>query len=257
MRALVLLAAVTGCNVIFGFDSIHPLPDAADLGPTPNVFSLPGPKAGGLSWGTSLGAVVLAADDPMDEIYYTTDGTDVLPTSMHATTPISSLTATSYLSVDYFAQSLKGATSVPVRDIYIVDTSTLTRDQLGYVVSKPLMDGKSPFVFAAPGANLSATVNVQIWVQSVLPAAATQLVWGIYDGKKTTYFGCLYDGGPGVFPGVSKKPASFTITAPSTPGLYEVRVVDIEDNSCAMALASPSTLDGRPDRVRIGVVVVQ
>src|SRR4029077_4858637 len=106
--ALVAVAGLAGCNSIFGFDSIHPLPDAADLGPTPNVFSLPGPKQGGLSWGASLGTVVLAADDPMDEIYYTTDGTDVLPTSMHATTPISSFTATSYLSVDYFAQGPMG-----------------------------------------------------------------------------------------------------------------------------------------------------
>jgi hypothetical protein len=256
MRALALLA-LAGCNSIFGFDAIHPLPDAANLGPTPNVFSLPGPKQGGLSWGAALGTVVLAADDPMDEIYYTTDGTDVLPTSTHATTPISSFSATTYLSVDYFAQGPMGATSVPQRDIYIVDTSSLTRDQLGYVVSKPLMDGTSPFVFATAGQKLSATVDVQIWVQSVLPAAATQLVWGINDGKKTTYFGCLYDGGPGVYPGASKKPASFTITAPSTPGIYEVRVVDIEDNTCAMALATPSTLDGRPDRVRIGVVVVR
>jgi hypothetical protein len=40
--ALVLALGAAGCNVVFGFDDIHPNPDANV--PPPNVFSSPGPR---------------------------------------------------------------------------------------------------------------------------------------------------------------------------------------------------------------------
>ena len=122
----------------------------------------------------------------------------------------------------------------------------------GYLVTSVTLDGTSPTVIAAKGATLAARANVQVWVQSDCPACAAQVVYGVDDQDQ----GCLYDGGPGVYPGVTTAGKMFNVRVPMTPGVHEVRLAHIEQTSCAAAMATKA-LQTRPTLARIGVIVVR
>jgi hypothetical protein len=249
----VVALGLAGCNVVFGFDDIHPN-DAG--GSTPNVFSSPGPRRHGMGYDFAKAvAVTLAADDPATVIYYTTDGTPPSHDSPHGTTPVTGIAMSSTATLAYFG-STAGGDSAPVSDAY--DVSTSAQSVAGYHVTNVLLDGASPVVVVRPGQVLSgATARVQVWVQTSCPACAAQVVFGV---DKTDQ-GCLFDSvhdaptGPGVYPG-STHTATFEITAPMTPGLYEVRITHSEQSDCAAAMAMNSLVT-RPDQSRIGVLVVQ
>jgi hypothetical protein len=99
---------------------------------------------------------------------------------------------------------------------------------------------------------LTGRASVQTWVQGACPACAGQVVFGV---DKTDQ-GCLYDGGPGVYPGVTMTAKTFDVRAPMAPGVHEVRVAHIEQTSCANAMAQRA-LATRPTVARIGVIIVR
>ncbi|HEY1546677.1 MAG TPA: chitobiase/beta-hexosaminidase C-terminal domain-containing protein [Kofleriaceae bacterium] len=251
--ALAIVLVATGCNVVFGFDDIHPVDAGA---PAPNVFSSPGPRlhAMGYDFGEAV-TVTLAADEPGTVIYYTTDGSTPSPSSKHGTTPVTGIAMSSTTTLTYFGSD-GGSDSAPVADLY--DVTTAAQDVAGYYVTSVLLDGMSPVVVVKPGQVLSsATAKVQAWVQASCPACAAQIVYGV----DTTDQGCIFDSvrddssGPGVYPGFTHT-ATFKLTAPMTPGVHQVRITHSEQTTCAAAMAM-SSLVTRPDQSRIGVLIVE
>ncbi|HEY3804907.1 MAG TPA: chitobiase/beta-hexosaminidase C-terminal domain-containing protein [Kofleriaceae bacterium] len=252
IAALVALCAA-GCNVVFGFDDIHPA-DASV--PPPNVFSSPGPRLHAMGYDFPAAVTVtLAADDPTTVIYYTTDGTAPSHGSQHGTTPVKGIAMSSTTTLKYFGSGA-GGDSDPVSDTY--DVTTAAQSVAGYYVTNVLLDGTSPVIVVKAGQVLSgATAKVQAWVQGSCPDCAAQVVYGV----DTTDQGCLFDSvrdapsGPGAYPGFTHT-ATFKVTAPMTPGVHQVRIAHSEQTTCAAAMAM-NALVTRPDQSRIGVLIVQ
>jgi|HubBroStandDraft_6_1064221.scaffolds.fasta_scaffold56264_4 hypothetical protein len=251
LMALALCAA--GCNVVFGFDDIHPVD--ANV-PPPNVFSSPGPRdhAMGYDFGEAV-TVTLAADDPTTIIYYTTDGTPPSHGSQHGITPVTGIAMSSNATLRYFGSGV-GGDSAPISDAYYV--ATAAQSVAGYYVTSVVLDGASPVVVVSPGQVVSgATARVKAWVQTGCPDCAAQVVYGV----DTTDQGCLFDterdapSGPGLYPGFTRT-ATFKVTAPMTPGVHEVRITYSEQTDCADAMAM-NALVNRPDQSRIGALIVQ
>ncbi len=246
---LPLLAVASGCHIVF---PIEPQGDAGQ-GVAPRVFSSPGPAAMIYGGYPKSFSITLAADEPGTTIYYTTDGSMPeagSPTTSNATTPVRGITISATSTVRYFGVS-SGGPSMPVSEDFAI-SSTSPQTNAGYLVTNTTLDGTSPVVFAAPGSVLAARANVQVWVQSNCPACAAQVVYGVDDTDQ----GCLYDGGPGVYPGVTTTGKMFNVRAPMDPGVHEVRLAHIEQTSCAAAMAAKA-LQTRPTLARIGVIVVR
>jgi hypothetical protein len=252
--ALVIVAlCAAGCNVVFGFDDIHPIDASA---PPPNVYSSPGPRLHAMGYDfPEAVTVTLAADDPATIIYYTTDGTPPSHDSQHGMTPVTGIAMAATATLTYFGSAV-GGDSAPVSDTY--DVTEAAQSVAGYYVKSVLLDGASPVVVVKAGQVLSgATARVQAWVQTSCPACAAQVVYGV----DTTDQGCLFDtvrdapAGPGDYPGFTRT-ATFKVTAPMTPGVHEVRITYSEQTTCAEAMAMNSLVT-RPDQSRIGVLIVQ
>lgn len=246
---LPLLAVASGCHLLF---PIEPQEDAGQSA-APRVFSSPGPAAMLYGGYPKSFSITLAADEPGTTIYYTTDGS--LPeegsaTTSSAITPVRGITISATTTVRYFGVG-SGEPSAPVSEVFAV-SSTTPQTNAGYLVTNTTLDGTSPVVFAAPGSVLTARANVQVWVQTSCPACAAQVVYGVGDSDQ----GCLYDAGPGVYPGVTTNNKMFNVRAPMTPGVHEVRLAHIEHTDCASAMATKA-LQTRPTLARIGIIVVR
>ncbi|HEY5921870.1 MAG TPA: chitobiase/beta-hexosaminidase C-terminal domain-containing protein [Kofleriaceae bacterium] len=244
-----VLVIVTGCHLAF---PIEPDSDAG-AGAPPRVFSSPGPAATLYGGYPKSFAITLAADQPGTTIYYTTDGTppDVDSTSTSsAATPIRGITISANSMVKYFG-IYQGASSTPVTEDFSIDATT-AQTNAGYLVTSVTLDGTSPVVIAAPGATLAARANIQTWVQTSCPSCAAQVVFGVNDTDQ----GCIFEGNPNVYPGVTMTGKAFNVRAPMTPGVHEVKVAHIEQTSCAQAMASMA-LKTRPTLARIGIIVVR
>jgi len=254
MRIALVLIALGGCNVVFGFDDITPNPDASI--PPPNVFSSPGPRRHSMGYDFAKAVTVtLAADDPNTVIYYTTDGTTPSLESQHGMTPVTGIAMSATATLAYFGSSV-GGDSPPASDAYDVDAAA--QGVAGYHVTNVLLDGTSPVIVVQPGQVVTgATAKVQAWVQGSCTMCAAQVVYGVDKDDQ----GCLFDSirddtnGPGVYPGFTRT-ATFKVTAPMTPGIHEVRITHSEQTSCASAM-SMNALITRPDQSRIGVLIVQ
>jgi hypothetical protein len=242
---LPLLAVASGCHLLF--------PIEPEEGAVPRVFSSPGPAATLYGGYPKSFPITLAADEPGTTIYYTTDGSmpeEGSPTTRNATTPVLGITISANTTVRYFGVGA-GEPSMPVSEAFGI-SSTSPQTNAGYLVTDTTLDGTSPVVIAAPGAMLAARANVQVWVQTSCSGCTAQVVYGVDDIDQ----GCLYDGGPGVYPGVTTPGKTFTVRAPMAPGVHEVRIAHIEYLTCAEAMASRA-LQTRPTLARIGVIVVR
>jgi len=253
MRAALLALGAAGCNVVFGFDDIHPVD--ASL-PTPSVFSSPGPRRHSMGYDFAKSVTVtLAADDPTTVIYYTTDGTSPTHDSPHGMTPVTGIAMSATSTLAYFGATV-GGDSIAVSEAYDVDAAA--QGVAGYHVTNVLLDGSSPVITVSPGQVVTgATAKVQAWVQTSCPACAAQIVYGVDKDDQ----GCLFDSvrddpsGPGGYPGFTRT-ATFKVTAPMTPGVHEVRITHSEQTSCTAAM-NMNALITRPDQSRIGVLIVQ
>lgn len=256
-RAVVAIAlAAAGCNVLFGFDDIHPSTDANGSAQPPRVFSSPGPRRHAMGYDFAKPVTVtIAADDPTAIIYDTTDGTPPTLSSPHAVTPVTGIAIPTTATLAYFGATA-GGDSVPASDTY--DVNAAAQAVAGYHVTDVVLAGNSPVVVVSPGQVLaSATAHVEAWVQGACPACSAQVVYGV----DSTDQGCLFDSarddpsGPGAYPGFSRT-ATFSVTAPTTPGIHEVRITHSEQNTCGDAMAM-NALVTRPDQSRIAVLIVR
>ncbi|NVB78197.1 MAG: hypothetical protein HOV81_07375 [Kofleriaceae bacterium] len=245
-----VIAFASGCHLAF------PIEEQGDAGPGetgPKVFSAPGPAASLFGGYPKAFTITLAADTPGTTIYYTTDGSmpDMTSTATQsAVTPVTGITISANTMVRFFGIH-EGEQSAVTSEMYSID-ATSAQGNAGYLVTNVTLDGTSPVVVVAPGAMLTGRATVQTWVQGSCPACAGQVVFGV---DKTDQ-GCLFDGGPGVYPGVTMTGKTFDVRAPMAPGVHEVRLAHIEQTSCANAMAQRA-LATRPTLARIGVIIVQ
>jgi hypothetical protein len=248
-RLLVVLALASGCHLVFPIEPQGET-DAGTTGAAPRVFSSPGPAASLYGGYPKSFAITLAADEPGTTIYYTTDGSMPDMTSASSATPLKGITISANTMVRYFGV-FDGVASDVASEMFSIDAAS-AQSNAGYLVTNVTLDGTSPVVIAARGAVLAAKASVQTWVQSNCAACAAQVVYGVDDMDQ----GCLFDGGPGVYPGNTVASKSFNVRAPMTPGVHEVKLAHIEQTSCAAAMAARS-LATRPTLARIGVIIVR
>ena len=151
-------------------------------------------------------------------------------------------------------------TPTPSRTLTPTITSTFTptfRPFTGFIVSgADMTDDLTQFgtsITLAPGADFYVSYNFQVF-NDPCPGCITQLVTGM--GSAGTHGGtCAYNGVPGIFPGGFGFEA-VTLTAPSTPGLYNVVVEYHWQFTCADALANYGSGGNASSQV-IGQVNVQ
>jgi hypothetical protein len=224
-------------------------PGADDDGSTaPRVFSSPGPAPTFfVAWAIPI-RVTLAADDPEATIYYSTDGVPPSMSSPHDTSPVE-VSVSSSVQLSYFG--VTGLAGGTVTETFNIDTSN--QNTYGYVVTGTTLNGAAPVVTVAPGETVNVGIaNVQVWSNSGTTQYGAQLVYSV----DASYQGCVFDGNWTSWPGKTFTNQTFTVKAPMTPGVHEVRVTHIYDGTCTQALADPA-LDTRPTVARIGVIIVR
>jgi hypothetical protein len=215
----------------------------------PRVFSSPGPAPSHyLNSYASPIEVTLAADDPTTTIHYTTDGTFPTEASPSGPSPIADIPIAGSLTLRYFGVGPGGA-GVVTSDVFGIRAANQT--DAGYLVTDVQLDGGAPVVETTPGGMVSGLATVSVWVQDTCAVCSAQLVYGVDAVDQ----GCLYAGDPGLFPGVMTN-AGFLVTAPSTPGTYEIQVAHIEETSCELAMAAMALVT-RPTVARIGILIVR
>ena len=241
-----VLALASGCNIVF---PIEPYDDGG-TGTLPAVFSSPGPAPAIYGGYPKAFSITLAADKPGTTIYYTTDGSLPDMSSQSGVTPVAGITISASSMVRYFGIH-DGEQNAVATEMFAIDASS-AQSNAGYLVTNVTLDGTSPVVVVDPGATLTARASVQTWVQTSCPACAAQVVFGVDEPDQ----GGVFDGGSGVYPGVTMTGKTFSVKAPMTPGVHEVRLAHIEQTSCAAAMATRA-LATRPTRARIGVIIVR
>ena len=249
-RLIAIACSAIGCNVLFGFEEIHPVDANGDAsGSAPRVFSSPGPHGGGY-WFVAPATVTLAADDPTTVIYYTTDGSMPTANSPHGTTPVKGISIPGSATLTYFGSA--ASVSAPVSEQYVFDTTKT--GSAGYYIYNVTLDGTSPVLVVHPGQVVAgATATVKVWTGTGCGSCSMQVVVGVDDMDQ----GCIYDGDPGLYSSTALGVVRpFTVTAPMNTGVHPVRVGDIEQTNCALAMGS-NTLKYRPDLSQIGVLIVQ
>ena len=245
-----VIAFASGCHIVF---PIEPLDSDGGTGDAPSVYSSPQMEMETVElWGGFAGSftLTLAADQPGTTIYYTTDGAMPTTSSPSAQTPVRGITIATPTMVRYFGVQ-GGARSAVASETFPIDTAK-ARANAGYLVTATTLDGNSPVVITTPGATLTGRANVQTWVQSNCATCGAQVVYGVDKVDQ----GCLFDGAPGAYPGMTMNAKTFTVKAPLTPGVHEVQVAHIEQTNCGEAMAM-NTLQIRPTRTRIAVIIVR
>jgi hypothetical protein len=221
---------------------------AASPGPAPMLDQMT------FNWCNAYGVAVpliIGADDPSATIYYTTDGTMPTPSSPSGKTPVTIPATSTSFAVSYFARTA-GSTAIATDTFVLKVGDTHCQQQTwGFLVTDTKLDGTSPVVDATPGQQLHATASYQVWTNGCV-GCGTQLVYGI----DQTPQGCLFDESGQAYPGATG-PTSFTVTAPTMPGVYDVMLRLVFDNNCNMAKADITSPTWEPRKVRIGVVVVR
>lgn len=248
-RLFPLIALASGCHIVFPIE--EQTSDAGQEGPS--VFSSPGPAPDIYGGYPKAFSITLASDTPGTTIYYTTDGSmpDMTSTATQSgVTPVTGITISATSMVRYFGVH-EDDTSSETTETFSIDANS-AQINAGYLVTNVTLDGTSPVIVASPGAMLTARANVQTWVQGNCAACGAQVVYGVDNDEQ----GCLFDGGPGVYPGVTMNNKSFMVRVPMAAGMHEIRLAHIEQTSCAKAMADRA-LSTRPTTARIGILVVR
>lgn len=104
-----------------------------------------------------------------------------------------------------------------------------------FSVSSVSLNGGGNSIIVAPGQTVNVTYNFNVWDDSC-PGCITQLVTGL--GTAGTHGGsCAFAGDAGLYPGTSGV-ESINLTAPLTPGIYNVAVSYQWQFTCAQALTA-------------------
>ena len=134
----------------------------------------------------------------------------------------------------------------------ITPTAT-TAPFVGFYFNTPDLNGFGAVVTVSPGKAVVVKYNFQVF-NDPCPGCITQLVTGL--GSPGTHAGsCAYAGVPGVSPGVLGS-ENVTLTAPLTPGTYNVVVEYHWQYTCGNALTYYGT-GGAVSPHIIGQIIVQ
>jgi hypothetical protein len=137
------------------------------------------------------------------------------------------------------------ATDTPVPPTNTPVTPPATPAGWGYTVSNVLVNGGNGTV--SPGATFPVSFDYSIWNDASCPSCIDQLVVGI----DSTGQYCAYDGIPPLYPGVAGS-STGSLTAPVTPGIYQVVLHQDLQFSCSNAV----TANGGFGYQVIGTIVV-
>ena len=215
------------------------------VAPTRSFLS---PSSYPASWGAfAKGIDWTIASETASKIFYTTDGSTPGPTSANGASPLKLFLATDGTPLKWYADNgaKEGVQS------FTVQISTALQTGYGYIVDDVKLDGTSPTVVVSPGTVINGNAKYQAWVSTACPGCREQIVYGI----GTNAMGCLYDYSPSTWPGVSGT-GTTKITAPSTPGVYKVRVAWALQLACSDALTTANPLGVKPT-ADIATIVVK
>lgn len=145
-------------------------------------------------------------------IRYTTDRTD--PVLLSASAPgVATLTA---VQDDTEIRWLVVPSSTVHKFLVRVNPALSSTTQ-GFV-DRVSINGGSHIAKVARGATVSGVARTFLWNGSACPSCIDQILVGIQTSES-----CLTDTNPGTFPGASSPSVSFTVKAPSAPGIYKIR----------------------------------
>jgi hypothetical protein len=103
---------------------------------------------------------------------------------------------------------------------------------LEFTLTNVSIDGGGNAVGLLPGATYQVDVDYVVWNSSGgCPGCIMQLVIGTDDGSQD----CVYDGIPGIEPGVSGH-GHIVLTAPNAPGTYDLAAESFWTYNCASAI---------------------
>jgi hypothetical protein len=213
--------------------------------------SYPSPGPAPRAWGDRFPApfsVTLASDDYAAVIYYTTDGATPTTSSPHGPSPLTGINITNATTLKFFAVNSVGAE--PVETVSYGGIDPGLQQGAAYIVFDSTFSGKGTTVVVPAGKTISAQTHYQFWVQQAFSFYRAQLVYGVDQQDQ----GCLEDEGPGAFPGVTRT-INYSLTAPSTPGVYDIKVAHTEQSSCSQAM-SQNSIATRPTATKIGTLIV-
>ncbi len=163
----------------------------------------------------------------------TPKATDKPPTATLTNTATSTATAT------FTPTNTATATLTPTPTFTATPTSTPTATstpiEAGFNLTNIQINSSSfNKIFAYPNTTFTVNFNYQVWSSSACPTCFRQLVIGSgIAGSAAT--SCPYAGTPGASPGVSGSSGSITVTAPSTPGTYNIVVSLLSEADCNAA----------------------
>ena len=111
------------------------------------------------------------------------------------------------------------------------------------------MNGQGDSITVSPGESIDISMDYQIWNRIGCPSCIAQIVIGL----GTTPYYCAYNGIPGIYPGVTSS-NTHKITAPNTPGIYELKFCGHRCYSCSQASSEYTN----PERQKsiIGIITV-
>lgn len=160
-----------------------------------------------------------------------TDGNIPSPTPLSTGTVMMRVKLTQQLACNAAALTEYSAAPPPAEEGigYIVTTNTTDYTT---ALTNIKFNGKVLQAVVSSGQPVTLTLNYQVWNATACPNCVNQVVVGI----NATAADCAYDGIPGLSPGVTGS-KTMTLTAPTTPGTYEVRYKTILDFTCTAAKA--------------------
>ncbi len=181
-------------------------------------------------------------------IYYTEDGSiptlsspKLAPSPFTVTLPFTGTSATlRWISYD-------GATVSGVQSRTIIENTALATTQdwiIVELVRLSLTSGGSasdgPAIVVPGGTTVYGTLRYEL-ADNGCPDCVDELVVGVTSPQT-----CIYNGIPGVWGGAEGSGVAFTVTAPTTPGVYPVRMDFEQQGSCgqAMTVGAPHFASG-------------
>jgi hypothetical protein len=175
------------------------------------------------------------------QIYYTTDTSVPTLSSAHAPSPLTLLGVANNTTIKWF--SFNG--SQESVQSYVVTITTPSSTDQGYLFEHTDLDGHGPTETVSANATITVNCDLQVWGST---GVSGQVVYAI----DTSATGCAFDGALSPFPGVSGH-KTFTLTAPSSAGTYNIRVSDYAQANCSAAMGFALTTS----HPVIGKIIVQ
>jgi hypothetical protein len=220
-----LCGATQRCNLTSETCEDSPLDMAAPVNPGSYIF--PG-GAGGvvttLTWPRDV-KYSLAALDPAVPIYYTTDGSPPSPGQAGTTsgmTPTLGSIVPGGTVIRFFANYGAGLPPDPVHSFTAV-TDPTPPQSFGYI-PEPLrfIPMNKPVMTAAPGAQVSSQVTVQLWSSTPSGYCPTCIVQYVVSVVGVGAVACVPDVDlVATYPGVTM-PVNVNFTAPMQRGVYKI-----------------------------------